>query len=339
MNPLIQGGALVAIALVLLLVLLSARKRKQAQAVEEGPRRSVADLFGENAAGADDAVAAIDDSLASETQALVDQIEADPNDFGAYLELLSIHYSNGDAEQFEYWAQRFHDRPGSEISEEWQSVRVMGNELLAGHSLFASAAQPDRPVWSSEEEIDIGLPDLDEPEATPVEAVVEAPKSSVVHVHDISGASFDPSEEKVEDLGAEVEPIAFDPSAFSSVRDAEPEQAPTFSEPAASAEDDAGLEFVSHSGDDDLGLRLREEIDSFAAEEPVAPTATTADDSDDRFAEDSSGGLDDAATKLELARAYLDMGDPEGARAMLEEVLGEGDTSQREAARKLLASL
>src|SRR5690606_28751725 len=54
---------------------------------------------------------------------------------------------------------------------------------------------------------------------------------------------------------------------------------------------------------------------------------------------DDDGGLDDAANKLELARAYLDMGDPEGARAMLEEVLGEGDTSQREAARKLLASL
>ncbi|MFA7541477.1 MAG: FimV/HubP family polar landmark protein, partial [Lysobacterales bacterium] len=48
------------------------------------------------------------------------------------------------------------------------------------------------------------------------------------------------------------------------------------------------------------------------------------------------GGSDEATTKLELARAYMDMGDPDGAKAMLEEVLGEGDTAQREEARRLL---
>lgn len=335
MNPLIQGGALVAIALVLLLLLLSRRKRKQDLAVVDAPRRSVADLFGESADGIEPA-AAVDDSLASETQALVEQIEADPNDFGAYLELLSIHYSNGDSEQFEYWAQRFHDRPGSEISEEWQSVRIMGNELLAGHALFGSVSQADRPIWSADGDIDVGLPDLDEP-AAPAERVdvVEAPRSPVVHVHDISGASFDAEEEKVENLGTEVAPIDFDPSAFDTAREPEP----TFTAPSVAAgDDDGGLEFVSGSGDDDIGLRLQEEIDSFTAE-TVTPVAVAGDDADDAYAEDSSGGLDDAATKLELARAYLDMGDPEGARAMLEEVLGEGDTSQREAARKLLASL
>lgn len=43
-----------------------------------------------------------------------------------------------------------------------------------------------------------------------------------------------------------------------------------------------------------------------------------------------------AATKLELARAYLDMGDVEGARGMLEEVVGEGNPGQRAEARRLL---
>lgn len=45
---------------------------------------------------------------------------------------------------------------------------------------------------------------------------------------------------------------------------------------------------------------------------------------------------DAATTKLELARAYLDMGDAEGARGMLEEVLGEGTAAQRTEARQLL---
>lgn len=46
---------------------------------------------------------------------------------------------------------------------------------------------------------------------------------------------------------------------------------------------------------------------------------------------------DPVDTKLDLARAYLDMGDPVGARAMLEEVLAEGTQTQKDEARKLLA--
>ena len=44
-------------------------------------------------------------------------------------------------------------------------------------------------------------------------------------------------------------------------------------------------------------------------------------------------------TKLDLARAYLDMGDPEGARAMLEEVLKDGSQMQRDVAQRLMDSL
>ncbi|MCB1555423.1 MAG: hypothetical protein KDJ14_16605 [Xanthomonadales bacterium] len=43
-----------------------------------------------------------------------------------------------------------------------------------------------------------------------------------------------------------------------------------------------------------------------------------------------------AATKLELARAYLDMGDVEGARGMLEEVVQEGNPGQRAEAKRLI---
>ena len=48
---------------------------------------------------------------------------------------------------------------------------------------------------------------------------------------------------------------------------------------------------------------------------------------------------DPVDTKLDLARAYIDMGDPEGARAMLEEVLHEGSQVQRDVARRLLDDL
>jgi pilus assembly protein FimV len=49
--------------------------------------------------------------------------------------------------------------------------------------------------------------------------------------------------------------------------------------------------------------------------------------------------MNEVGTKLDLARAYMDMGDPEGARSILEEVVDEGDEAQRAEARELLDSL
>jgi len=41
-------------------------------------------------------------------------------------------------------------------------------------------------------------------------------------------------------------------------------------------------------------------------------------------------------TKLDLARAYMDMGDAEGARSLLDEVTEEGNEAQRREAEELL---
>jgi pilus assembly protein FimV len=43
--------------------------------------------------------------------------------------------------------------------------------------------------------------------------------------------------------------------------------------------------------------------------------------------------------KLDLARQFVDMGDPESARHMLDEVLKEGDTAQKQEAQRLMDSL
>lgn len=45
---------------------------------------------------------------------------------------------------------------------------------------------------------------------------------------------------------------------------------------------------------------------------------------------------DEAATKLDLARAYIDMGDTEGAKDILAEVVNEGNDDQRNEAKQLL---
>jgi pilus assembly protein FimV len=49
--------------------------------------------------------------------------------------------------------------------------------------------------------------------------------------------------------------------------------------------------------------------------------------------------MSEVGTKLDLARAYMDMGDPEGARSILEEVAQEGSASQKQEAQRLIESL
>jgi pilus assembly protein FimV len=51
------------------------------------------------------------------------------------------------------------------------------------------------------------------------------------------------------------------------------------------------------------------------------------------------GGSDGVGTKLELAKAYLEIGDKDGARDILLEVAKEGSASQKEEAERLIASL
>ena len=65
---------------------------------------------------------------------------------------------------------------------------------------------------------------------------------------------------------------------------------------------------------------------------PVVPDVVPVDDG-------FFGGDDAIGTKLDLAKAYMDMGDPDGARSMLEEVVAEGNDAQRGEAQRLMAEL
>jgi len=93
---------------------------------------------------------------------------------------------------------------------------------------------------------------------------------------------------------------------------------------------------------------FEEAIQQKAVEEaaPVADAAPAADGeidldqlaaSEDEF--DFLAGTDECATKLDLARAYIDMEDVDGAKELLQEVVAEGSDQQKQDARSLLDSL
>lgn len=78
--------------------------------------------------------------------------------------------------------------------------------------------------------------------------------------------------------------------------------------------------------------RLSQSLEEPAMAEPFAQA-------DDEPEFDFLSGTDEAATKLDLAQAYIDMGDDEGARDILTEVMGEGSPEQQAEALEMITRL
>ncbi|KIC80650.1 FimV/HubP family polar landmark protein [Pseudomonas sp. C5pp] len=112
-----------------------------------------------------------------------------------------------------------------------------------------------------------------------------------------------------------------------------------------SLEDDspAAKSFASELDDVNAELdKLSQSLESpslephFTSEDAAAqPEPEPLDDLDFDF----FSGSDEVATKLDLARAYIDMGDNQGARDILDEVVKDGDDSQRQEAEDMLSRL
>lgn len=92
----------------------------------------------------------------------------------------------------------------------------------------------------------------------------------------------------------------------------------------------------SGAADDDRGSEeLRAPSDGESRDGGTAVgTALAGSDGDDDD-DDLFDAGDENSTKLDLARAYLDMGDSEGARSLLDEVIAEGSHEQKQEARSL----
>ncbi|MET0280913.1 MAG: FimV/HubP family polar landmark protein [Steroidobacteraceae bacterium] len=97
----------------------------------------------------------------------------------------------------------------------------------------------------------------------------------------------------------------------------------------------------THSSPDfglDLDVGLPEQADTgYQATQRIDPNTLDASDATHRDLEPVT--MSEVGTKLDLARAYMDMGDPDGARSILGEVLQEGSDTQRQEAQRLLDSI
>ncbi|MAT93260.1 MAG: hypothetical protein CME59_11735 [Halioglobus sp.] len=133
----------------------------------------------------------------------------------------------------------------------------------------------------------------------------------------------------VVDAQVEAEPAPAEPDTAVSAQDS-PGLTPNPLELMEDSSEDLETEFSGLEIESDTTAEDEEELDLSADFEGEAP----ADDEDEELviAEDANG----MSTKLDLARAYLDMGDEDGARQILAEVVAEGSDELKAEAQSLL---
>lgn len=322
MNPIVWGGALGALVLGAL-AFVGLRRRKSGGTASSGATSSLArsplsDAFAGGVAGG--AAAASGDP---EESRMLAELARDPTDLNAHLSLLEHYYTSRNIDKFEAQAEAMYAQVPSTDSQEWQGAVLMGKDLCPTHPLFADDHDAGTAAPSSGIGDPFGLPDFQAREparpATPEPAVdqfgfeVSAPKPAAAPppVHPSTAEEFD----------------------FNLID----QKAPAVPEPKQDLDIDLGFEF-------DKPDVAQKEIDVPSIEMPTfsvqtektAPPASTIEmpKISDEFL-----GDDAVATKLDLARAYLDMGDSDGAKSMLDEVMTEGNDRQKEEARKLLAEI
>ncbi len=204
-----------------------------------------------------------------------------------------------------------------------ESAAIEVNELDADDAPdFASPSIASSPVASASslgeiEEVDMSLaadvPDDDEDNLFAAEPAVEK-------VEPEAEIKLEPKAElKPEVIPEQIKDISFDLDLDDTSEDDTPEPKPVEAKPAAAK---AGSEAEPAVTELDLsGINL---------------DLSTGDDATD-FADLAEPS--DVDTKLDLVTAYIDMGDTEGAKELLAEVLAEGGPNQRARAEQILSSM
>ncbi len=301
LEPWVLGAAGVGGLLLVLLGVAGMRKRKPAPAAS---RASIASSFGDAPVGGDGGFVPHTSDDAEE-QELIDQVRRDPGNAGSHLELLSLYYAQRATPKFEAAAEEMYAYIADPSQPEWTEARRMGEELV-----------PNNPLFGNRGSIVDGYSDPASEQAYSF----DEPSTPAPEFEDYR---FDEPEAAVADHSldtAELPVFDFDLGNTHS-----PAVPPI---PAAPPESE-GFTFDLPPLDSAVDAPIVTEYD--IESEPEASAAI----SDDEF----FAGEDAIGTKLDLAKAYLDMGDPEGARSMLEEVLSEGSPLQQAEARKLIAEI
>ncbi|HEX5362867.1 MAG TPA: FimV/HubP family polar landmark protein [Gallionella sp.] len=308
-------------------------------------------------------------------EVLKEALRNTPDDHRIHLKLLGIYANRVDVKSFSAIALLLKDS-GDEAA--WQQAASMGRKLEPNNPLYggdahiedADSATMQTPAMSvapeeaSSVDFDLGEAgktmvlspeDMPEMEAVPEKQPEMLPESTmdfdltstspsmVAPEMDFDVTSTNPSmhalaqeaEESAEAGLPNLDDLIFD---VTSTHPAMPALQPEEPEAKASADED-GMEFTL---DFPITEKSEAAVQPEAAEMGLSGISLNLDDigmPEDSGSEGKDERWHEVATKLDLARAYQEMGDQTGAREILEEVMRDGDEAQREAAQSLIDQL
>jgi pilus assembly protein FimV len=264
--------------------------------------------------------------------------EKDPGNTAVRVKLAEVYFAAGKPAEFEQTAEPLkNELPAAE----WQKLAILGQQIC-----------PESPVFQDAGGGDLGgAVDLnfDEPApAAPAASPVPAPARDAGG--DAGGGVLDFKLEDFE-LPSQPEPAATDKPAStpgSSVLEFNLDVPEIKAGIGASPEPEPKAQQSPEPEEPKLELDLGA-FDLGSPDLPPPPPAKpkpAAGDGEmkledfDVAADSAAIGADDAAgTKLDLARAYLDMGDKDMTKSLLEEVLVQGNAQQKQEAQALMGRL
>jgi len=285
---------------------------------------------------------------------LKDAIVKHPDRPELKLKLLEIYHQRNDSGAFETLAEELYASVGGRGGKVWDKVAEMGRKLNPNNPMFrgAGAAAPATAVGTTTA--------LMEPRtAEPTGKAASAVTDSSLHM-DFSAPAGAEKPEDDEGVSFDFETKA--PAETASTDDSGIDFEIPSAVPAAEKKGNGGLDAIDfgESSDNAIDFDLGTSEVAVEPEAPAtpdsgeinwdfeSPTAAPAEPVSEIVESESAAGeggeegqaqWDETATKLDLAKAYIDMGDSEGARSILDEVLAEGNDTQKKEAADLAAQI
>ncbi|MGV6816456.1 MAG: FimV/HubP family polar landmark protein [Thiotrichales bacterium] len=277
-------------------------------------------------------------------------VEAHPDRSDYVAKLAEAYHAAGNKDAFIDTAAKLNQQVTPDQQELWHRVAVLGKDMAPDHELFVNADTGGLTMTQIRQKPD-GL-DIEPEDADGEDGTVSMPAEFTADLNDA-----------VEELSEELpeEPDLPDLDELSKSLQIEEDDAIRALRESADIDLDINSDDVVDAtqvaaplADMDAPEKVDEAIDGLKSEvdDSVAEfdsrtlglnlSGTEADFSLSEMEEDLTSmttGADEMSTKLDLAKAYIDMGDDEGAREALDEVISNGSDEQQEAAKKLLGQL
>lgn len=243
------------------------------------------------------------------------------------LKLLEIYHARKSATAFETVAKELKANVG-DTSALWQKAAAMGAQIDPTNPLYVGAGGATATFSAMSASAAAAKPNVDfDLEGSSSARAAPAPDFDldVEPTHRVD----QPTEAAPGDSGG----LDFDLNPAETTNTRVAAEAPKHETPSSFDFDLSGLDMpgTAKSGSTDL------DVEPTQRSQP-APALDLSDLSLDVPGSEGAGG-EAVDTKLELAKAYLEIGDKDGAREILQEVAKEGSSSQKEEAQKLIASL